>query len=139
MSVRPTERQLRTFCLLYAVVFICFAVFIASLRFLIAQGEALQPLLLAQEEICAVVLIFLAALLLRVRGALRGPHIVRIGRSARAGTITAALLCVVGLCIVLVVPLSGEITAGKFPTIAVSALTLFFAAFAYAGLSKLPR
>jgi hypothetical protein len=35
------------------------------------------------------------------------------------------------------VPLSGEVAAGKFPTVAVSVVTVFCAFFAYSGLSRL--
>jgi hypothetical protein len=142
MSVQLTERQLRTFCLTYSVIFILFGLVAAALPFLIAQGaaagEKTQPLLLAQQEICAVVLIFLAAVLLHVRSSTRSPRTGRTGRNARIATVVAALVVVAGLIAVVLTPLTGETAGGKFPAIAVSALTLLFGAFAYSGLSKLP-
>jgi hypothetical protein len=143
MSTRPgpTERQLRSFCLVYAILFICFAVLVGSMRYLIAQGaapgETVAPLLVGQEVISAAVLVFLAVSLLRVRGSLRTPHWMRVGRTARISAITGAALTLVGLCAVIVVPLSGEVAAGKFPTVAVSVVTVFCAFFAYSGLSRL--
>jgi hypothetical protein len=111
------------------------------MRYLIAQGaapgETVAPLLVGQEVISAAVLVFLAVSLLRVRGSLRTPHWMRVGRTARISAITGAALTLVGLCAVIVVPLSGEVAAGKFPTVAVSVVTVFCAFFAYSGLSRL--
>lgn len=144
MTTKPLDyRAMRTFCLLNAALFLCVAVVFAFLRFLIGQGaavgETLQPALLAQEEFCAVLLVFFAALLLRVRAALTGPHLVQVGRNAKFGTLAGAMFCIGGMCFAAIVPLSGEVTAGRFPTIAATALTVVFAFFSYAGLSKLPK
>lgn len=138
MTTRPTERQMRTFLVLYAVLFIGFAIVAGALRFLVAPGENVPPLLYGVELLSAAALLTMAGLLLWVRASLRAPTLPRVGRSARLGIVLAGLISVIGLCVSIAVPVD-DVTAGRFPTIAVTALTMFFASMAYSGLNRLPR
>jgi hypothetical protein len=123
---------------LNAVLYLVVAVLVAFLRVLI--GEPVAVALLAQELLCAIVLVVLATSLLRVRGAIardpagQGPA-VGAGRSAGAIALGLAGLCVLGAVVVLLLP-SAE---SKLPTALVSVVTVVFALYAYAGMTKLRR
>jgi hypothetical protein len=138
MTTRPTERQMRTFLVLYAVIFLGFAIVAGALRFLVAPGEPVPPLLYGVELVSAAALLTMGGLLLWVRVSLRAPHLPRVARSARLGIVLSGLVSVLGLCVSIVVP-AGDVTAGKFPTIAVTVVTMLFASMAYSGLGRLPR
>jgi hypothetical protein len=138
MTIRPTERQMRTFLVLYAVLFLGFAIVAGALRFLVAPGESVPPLLYGVELLSAAALLTMAGLLLWVRGSLRASTLPRVARSARLGVILAGIVAVIGLCVSIVVP-ADDVTVGKFPTIAVTVLTMLFASMAYSGLNRLPR
>ena len=138
MTTTPTERQMRTFLVLYAALFLGFAVVAGGLRFLVAPGEPVPPLLYGIELLAAAALLVMAGLLLWVRGSLRAATLPRAARSARLGVILAGTAAAIGLCVSIVLP-AGEVTTGKFPTIAVTALAVLFASMAYSGLNRLPR
>jgi hypothetical protein len=123
---------------LNAALYLVVAVLVAFLRVLI--GEPVAVALLAQELLCAVVLIVLAASLLRVRGAItrdpagHGPA-VGAGRSVGALALGLAGLCVLGAVVVLLLPS----TESKVPTALVSVVAVVFTLYTYAGMTKLRR
>jgi hypothetical protein len=140
-NVAPRQQELarlRTFCVLNAVLYLVVAALVAFLRVLI--GEPVAVALLAQELLCAVVLVVLAASLLRVRGAIAGDPAgqgpaVGVGRRVGAIALGLAGLCVLGAVVVLLLP-SAE---SKVPTALVSVVAVVFALYAYAGTTKLRR
>jgi hypothetical protein len=140
-AMRQAElARLRTFCLLNAVLYLFAAAVIAFLRLLIADSAGVAVALLAQELLCAVSLIVLAALLLRVRGAIaadpagQGPAI-RTGRSAGLAALVTAAVCAAGAVVVLLLPEADS----KLPTAAVSVVVIVSALYTYAGMTKLRR
>jgi hypothetical protein len=139
MSVPPAARQLHTFCVTFAVFFILLAPLVGALPFLISPDETIPPLLLMQYELCAVVLVFLAAWLVYVRVAFSSPRIAQVARQARMAALVSLLVVVAGGVAVLLVPFTGDPTGGRFPPVAVSVLTIMLAFFAYNGLSRAPR
>ncbi len=136
---------LRTFCLLNAVLYLCTAVLIAFLRLLLAnlvdegRVQVAAPLF-AQEQLCAASLLVLAALLLRVRGAItrdpaaRGPA-ARVGHIARVLAVFIAAICAAGLVVVLLLPIADT----TLPTALVTGVVIVFALYTYAGVAKLPH
>ncbi len=141
---------MRTFCLLNAVLYLCVAALIAFLRLLLAnlvdEGRVrLAVPLLAQEQLCAVSLVVLAALLLWVRGAItrdpaaqgsvaQGPA-ARAGRIARMVALLVAAICAAGLIVVVLLPIADT----TLPTVLVTGVVMVFALYTYAGMAKLPR
>ncbi len=142
---RPPELAgLRTFCMFNAVLYFVVALLIVAMRPLIAlwmdEGRIDVELpLLAQELLCAISLICLAALLLSVRSAigrgapdLRGA--LRWARLARRGALAIGAVVLLGLGAALLAA-----QGYKFPTGAVSVFVLFAAMWTHVGARKLPR
>ncbi len=96
--------------------------------------------LLAQEQLCAVSLVVLAALLLWVRGAItrdpaaQGPA-VRAGRIARVVALLIIAICAAGVVVVALLPIADTTET----TVLVTGVVIVFALYTYAGMAKLPR
>ncbi len=96
------------------------------------------PALIAQEQLCSVSLIVLAALLLRVRGAITLDQAAqgsaaRVGRIARVLALLLAVTCAAGLVVVLLLSTADT----TLPTALVTGVVIVFALYTYAGMAKL--
>jgi hypothetical protein len=131
--------------LLNAILYLCVAALVAFLRLLLAnlvnegRVQVAAPFLI-QEQLCAVSLIVLAALLLWVRGTISLDQAeqrpaARAGRITRALTVLIAAICAAGLVVVVLLPIADT----TLPTALVTGLVIVFALYTYAGMAKLPR
>lgn len=127
------------------VLYLCVAALTAFLRPLLAnlvdEGEVRVAMpLLAQEQLCAVSLVILAALLLWVRGAItrdpaaHGPA-ARAGRIARVVALLVIAICAAGAVVVVLLPIADTTET----TVLVTGVVIVFALYTYAGMAKLPR
>lgn len=146
MPINPELARLRLFCLLNGVLGLCFGALIPFLRLLggalvdAEEGVQVAAPLFAQELLCAVSLIVLAALLLRLRGAIaRDPAVpgsaARAGRSTRTVALAIAAICAAGMFVVLLLP----IAASAMPTVMVTVVVIGFVYLTYVAVAKLPR
>jgi hypothetical protein len=133
------------FCLLNAILYLCTAALIAFLRLLLAnlvdEGRVQVAVpLLAQEQLCSVLLVVLATALLWVRETITQESAVqgsaaRAERIARVVALLIAAICLAGVVVVLLLP----IPQSTFPTVLVTGVVIVFALYTYVGMTKLPH